>query len=1108
MANLLSTSITGTLSTTGNTGIGTTSPVSLLNLNNGDAWINVTDTLRGLQFGYAGPSHGSYRAAVMGGAESYGGTDSGMLTFHTQNGYVVSAIPPERMRITSAGNVGIGTTAPTAKLQVAGVGAYNTGIIADGNATDGVGLALRNANGHDWYLISTGTGNGGGANNLGFYDSTAGAYLVYFKGDGKVGIGTTNPSTILTISKPIDSAAYGSGTQALDFKIYYPGYDIDTVKASIYVGVSDKGTLNTQGGYLGFMTSNDGTLAERLRIEKNGNVGIGTASPGTKLDVAGNARFGGTDTYNSITINNNSNTGGGGILLQRNGVNNAYLGALGWYQGTSNSGAVIGTDNSSYPIVFYTNVEQMRITGGGNVGIGVTNPYRQLSLNNQISNGSAPIASYGAGSATGLGQNFFNGYYASDSDGLGPYPRYFDIVSTGYPDGSNGGSNIRFFTNPIALNSPAVPRMVITSAGNVGIGTTSPAEHLSIEGAGDQALSIYSSTTGVQGTARTFIKLFGQNTASTKHEQVRIASAPGATASTAGQLIISTNNTSGDLTERLRIDESGNVGIGTTAPSYKLQVASAKTRLFNVSIGGTDGGTYNAYSDSVVGFDNLHLAAQGSGAVYINTALARPTYINPEGGNVTMNTTTSSTTGGFTNTTLLVKQLADGTSGGGLHIQQASTDNVAYFGFTGSVFNIGTSYRVSGSYQPIAFVTNGVDRLRILNNGNIGIGTTAPGSTLSVNGSNSGSVPLVDLVASGSGAFQRGVRMLNSSMVAGDSIMYSAGQRDNSKNMGQFYFYYAGDGSNSNRISMGLHSVDDVFNITGAGNVGIGTTTPGFKLEIVGGTLLTGTANATFRAVQDQTNFRGVALGYDTSGQIGIIYPETSAAASTLAIWTYSGSAWGERMRINGSGNVGIGTTSPSDKLDVSGNARTSGYVLVNNHSDNTLGYRIANTSGTSVSAMFTNSSNALVIAAGAVDQINLNKKVYVNAVALGVNFAPSATAGRIDASNDIVAFNSSDERLKENITPIANALDKVKSLTGVEFDWKPEHKEAHGHEGRDTGIIAQQVLAVMPTAVRTNDTGYLAVRYEKLIGLLIEGMKEQQTQIDELKAKLDGLTN
>ena len=188
---------------------------------------------------------------------------------------------------------------------------------------------------------------------------------------------------------------------------------------------------------------------------------------------------------------------------------------------------------------------------------------------------------------------------------------------------------------------------------------------------------------------------------------------------------------------------------------------------------------------------------------------------------------------------------------------------------------------------------------------------------------------------------------------------------------------------------------------------------------------------------------------------------------------------------------------------NVTFNTTTSPTILVNGHSDNTKGYRIHNTSGSSVSAMFTNSSNQLVIAAGAVDQINLNKKVYVNAVALGVNFAPSATAGRIDASNDIVAFNSSDERLKENITPIANALDKVKSLTGVEFDWKPEHKEAHGHEGRDTGIIAQQVLAVMPTAVRTNDTGYLAVRYEKLIGLLIEANKELAARVEELEKKL-----
>jgi hypothetical protein len=188
---------------------------------------------------------------------------------------------------------------------------------------------------------------------------------------------------------------------------------------------------------------------------------------------------------------------------------------------------------------------------------------------------------------------------------------------------------------------------------------------------------------------------------------------------------------------------------------------------------------------------------------------------------------------------------------------------------------------------------------------------------------------------------------------------------------------------------------------------------------------------------------------------------------------------------------------------NVTFNTTNAPTILVNNHSDNTKGYRIHNTSGSSVSAMFTNSSNQLVIAAGAVDQINLNKKVYVNGVALGVNVSPSATAGRIDASNDIVAYSSSDERLKYNITPIDNAIDKVKSLTGVEFDWKPEYKHAHGYEGHDTGIIAQQVQEVIPSAVRTNDTGFLAVRYEKLIGLLIEANKELAARVEELEKKL-----
>jgi len=69
-------------------------------------------------------------------------------------------------------------------------------------------------------------------------------------------------------------------------------------------------------------------------------------------------------------------------------------------------------------------------------------------------------------------------------------------------------------------------------------------------------------------------------------------------------------------------------------------------------------------------------------------------------------------------------------------------------------------------------------------------------------------------------------------MVAGDSLLYSVGQSDAPYNMGQLYFVYAGAGSTSNRLSMGLHSTNDVFNILGTGNVGIGTTAPTARLTV------------------------------------------------------------------------------------------------------------------------------------------------------------------------------------------------------------------------------------------------------------------------------------
>ncbi len=108
---------------------------------------------------------------------------------------------------------------------------------------------------------------------------------------------------------------------------------------------------------------------------------------------------------------------------------------------------------------------------------------------------------------------------------------------------------------------------------------------------------------------------------------------------------------------------------------------------------------------------------------------------------------------------------------------------------------------------------------------------------------------------------------------------------------------------------------------------------------------------------------------------------------------------------------------------------------------------------------------------------------------------------GRIDAKNDVVAFSTSDKRLKDNITPIDSALDKVSKIQGIEFDWIPT-PGVHGNEGHDVGVLAQQVEAVLPEVVTTRDNGYKAVKYEKIVPLLIESIKELKAEIEELKKR------
>jgi hypothetical protein len=128
--------------------------------------------------------------------------------------------------------------------------------------------------------------------------------------------------------------------------------------------------------------------------------------------------------------------------------------------------------------------------------------------------------------------------------------------------------------------------------------------------------------------------------------------------------------------------------------------------------------------------------------------------------------------------------------------------------------------------------------------------------------------------------------------------------------------------------------------------------------------------------------------------------------------------------------------------------------------------------------------------------------------VSLGVGTAPSGTTGEIRATNDITAYFSSDIRLKTNIIQIKNALDKIKNIRGVEFDWADEYLQNHGGEDgyfvrkHDVGVIAQEIEKVLPEVVAERDDGIKAVKYDRVVALLIEAVKELADQVKELKDK------
>ena len=112
-------------------------------------------------------------------------------------------------------------------------------------------------------------------------------------------------------------------------------------------------------------------------------------------------------------------------------------------------------------------------------------------------------------------------------------------------------------------------------------------------------------------------------------------------------------------------------------------------------------------------------------------------------------------------------------------------------------------------------------------------------------------------------------------------------------------------------------------------------------------------------------------------------------------------------------------------------------------------------------------------------------------------------STARIASEKDVIAFVSSDKRLKTNIKPITGSLGRISDIDGVSFEWKDGYDKRVQNK-TNLGVIAQDVQKVIPEIVKERKDGYLAVQYDQLVPVLIEAVKDQQKQIDELRRKIE----
>ena len=513
-----------------------------------------------------------------------------------------------------------------------------------------------------------------------------------------------------------------------------------------------------------------------------------------------------------------------------------------------------------------------------------------------------------------------------------------------------------------------------------------------------------------------------------------------------------------DLNERMRIASSGNVGIGSSTPTQKLFSAVDSTLPIptSASMGSSTSGVANG-----IGIHNTNNSAQYSGLTLETktTNASRWLIANEWKSNFNGDLVFRSRIDGSSSSEIL-RLKSDGkvgigttspstnldiSSGGDATINLKASGQSNGLQLSQLTSDGGSSISATNNNY-LKFSTNATERMRITNAGNVGIGTSSPSTNLQIeaNDNLTTTFPVKITNSAGSGFTELGCYAINTSAV--DLVLQAGGNE-------------------------GLRIDKD------NGNVGIGTSSPGTKLEVVG----TG-VNGIELGEQSDGNDSSRLFFTNNSNVCAIRSSGGSLKFSTGA--TINSSSGDDRVTINSSGNVGIGTTSTNARLSVAdtktGTEASPHLLIVGN------GYSGHHWLDTSAYYIGQNS----------------------NARSLRIYSGSNEAAGAQLSAGGTSFGTYSDERLKKDITDLTNGLNKILALRPVNFKYK---SDADDYRNR-IGIIAQSIVgqvdeALDETKITADDeTKYYNVRYQDLIPVLVKGIQEQQTQIQELEARITAL--